>query len=361
LAYNVITLPVTLIFIGNGFGQLFYSLKLKKQFPNEHNFKNFFLIFILWITAALCYPFFYSIDNSSIRWFQGLSNFFICIFTPLIIFLILLYQYLVVVRKDPNIKEKRNINKSIKEFDKKLENIEDLESYDLNIDLHRKALHLFPAGFIVLLWVFAIYVWEGIWHVDQIWGISGRDFGVFLILTAGYSGILLFVALDYVRLSYIFKNFNIYHLLPNNVLNLLSKTMKKRELFEFIRPVSLVLALIPCFFLPFSVVISVALIATLADGAASIFGKRFGKKNFPKTSQKTIIGYISGFVVAFLTSFICLLLFENNLDLLEIIILSLAGTIMFLIIDFLNLDIDDNILNPLFCALIMGFFYILFI
>lgn len=360
MAYYIATLPVTIIFIVNGFGQLFYALKLNKQFPKEHNFKNFYFIFLLWITAALCYPFFYSTDNVNIRWFQGLSNFFICIFTPSIIFLILLYQYVAVVKKNPNIKEKRNIKRSIDEFDKKLENIDDLESYDLNTDIHRKALHLFPAGIIVLLWVFAVYIWEGIWHADQIWEISGGDFGVFLILTVGYSGILVFAGLDYVRLSFIFKNSNIYHLLPNNVLNLLGKTMKRNELFEFIRPVSLVLAFIPSLFLPFSTFISIALIATLADGAASIFGKRFGKIYFPKHSKKTIIGYISGFTVAFLIGIVCLLIFEENLNFSEIIIISLAGAIVFFLIDILNLDIDDNILNPLFCALVMGYLYLLF-
>lgn len=361
MAYYIATLPVTIIFIINGFGQFFYALKLNKQFPEEHNFKNFYFIFLLWITAALCYPFFYSTDNVNIRWFQELSNFFICIFTPSIIFLILLYQYAVVVKKNPKIKEKRNIKSFIEEFDNMLENIDDIESYDLNTDIHRKTLHLFPAGVIVLLWVFAIYVWEGIWHADLIWGISGRDFGVFLILTVGYSGILVFTALDYIRLSFIFKNFNIYHLLPNNVLNLLSKTMKRNELFVFIRPASLVLAFIPSFFLPFSIFISIALIATLADGAASIFGKRFGSRNFPKHSKKTIIGYISGFTVAFLIGIVCFLIFEENLNFSEIIIISLAGAIVFFLIDILNLDLDDNILNPLFCALVMGIFYILFI
>ena len=360
MAYYIATLPITLIFITNGFGQLFYALKLNKQFPKEHNFKNLYFIFILWITAALCYPFFYSTDNVNIRWFQGLSNFFICIFTPFMIFLILLYQHVAVVKKTPNIKEKRSFNRFVEEFEKKFDDIDDLESYDLNIDLHRKALHLFPAGVIVLLWIFAIHIWEGMWHADQIWGISGRDFGVFLILTVGYSGILVFAALDYVRLSFIFKNSNIFHLLPNNVLNLLCKTMRKNELFEFIRPVSLILAFIPGFFLPFSIFISIALIATLADGTASVIGKKFGKRHYPKHSPKTILGYISGFGVAFLIGFVSLLLFGDNLDFLKILVISLAGAIVFFIIDFLNLNIDDNILNPLFCALVMGYLYFLF-
>ena len=107
-------------------------------------------------------------------------------------------------------------------------------------------------------------------------------FGRFLILTAGYSGILVFAALDYVRLSYIFENRNLYHLLPDNVLNLLTKAMKRKELFEFLKPVSMVLALVPAFFLPFGIFCAIALIATIGDGAASLIGESFGKHHFPK-------------------------------------------------------------------------------
>jgi dolichol kinase len=362
MAYNIVTLPVSIIFIATGISQLFYAVKLKKQFPKEHNVKNSIFAFFLWITAALSYPFFYSTDNEYIRWFQGMSNFFICIFTPFMIFLILYYQYAKVAKNDPQIKEKRNIDRFVNEFDKKMADIKDMETYDFKTDLHRKALHLFPAGLIVALYIFAVYVWEGMWQQNMVWGISGRDYGVFLILTAGYSGILVFAALDFVRLSYIFKKTNIYHLLPNNVLDLLCKAMKRRELFEFTKPASLILAMVPAFFFPFGVFVSAALIATMGDGAASIIGKKYGKKHFPKKSPKTVIGYISGFVACFLITLICLMLFEFSvLDLSEILIISLFGAMIFLLIDLLSLDVDDNMLNPIFCGFVMGFFYYLFI
>lgn len=357
--YNIITLPVTLFFIINGFGQLYYAIKLRKKFPNEHNFNNSVLIFFLWIIAGLLYPFFYSKYDSRIGWFQTLSTIFICIFTPFIIFLILYYQYIFVAKKNPNIKKIRNFDNFLNEFDKRNSEIKDFKTNNLNTDLHRKGLHLVPAGIIILLWIFAVYIWAGIWKADQIWDISGEDFGRFLILTVGFSGIFVFAALDYVRLSYIFEKRNLYHLLPDNVSDLLIKTIKRREAYEFTKPSVLVLAFVPIFFFPFGIFAAAALIATIGDGAASILGMRFGKGNFPKKSRKTIVGYIAGFLASMGVSFLAIRIFEPELMLIKILILSISGAIMFFIIDFLSLNVDDNILNPLFCAILMGVLYYL--
>jgi len=177
-------------------------------------------------------------------------------------------------------------------------------------------------------------------------------------LVVGYTGIIIFAALDYIRLSHIFNKSSIYHLLPTCISNTLGKTLKKNEIYEFTRPVALVLSLIPTLFLPFGVFTAVALIATLGDGAASIFGLRFGRIHIPKSSNKTLIGYISGFLVSFGISFIVLWLFEHySLNISKIIIIGFIGALAFLIIDILNLKIDDNILNPILCASIMGLLY----
>ncbi|TFG24823.1 MAG: hypothetical protein EU532_12210 [Promethearchaeota archaeon] len=357
VAYNIITLPVVILFITNGFAQLYYAFKLNRKFPEEHNFNNSIIIFFLWILAGLLYPFFYSTNNANIIWFQYLSTLFICILTPFILFLILYYQYRYVIIKDPDIKRKRNIKVFLKDFDEFNAQIDDPRTHTLNTDVHRKILHLVPAGIIIFLWVFAIYIWDNTWNADRIWGISGQDFGRFLILTAGLSGILVFATLDYVRLSYIFESRNIYHFLPDMVSKVLKKTIKRREIYEFTKPAAMVLAFVPIFFLPFGIFAASALIATIGDGAASIIGMRLGKRNFPKSSKKTIIGYIAGFCASFGVSILALWIFETNLPILKIIIISLGGATMFLLVDLLSLKIDDNILNPIFCALLMTLLY----
>ncbi|MGV9172427.1 MAG: hypothetical protein ACOC44_08180 [Promethearchaeia archaeon] len=350
----LLTLPITIAFILNGFGQLYYGIKLKRQFTKQHNLHNTVFAMCLWITAGVLYPFYYSTYNAQIAWFQSISLFCILMLTPLIIFLILFYQY-VRVKKNPEIKNRRNINIFLENYDRRNKGKE----YTYKTDLHRKALHLFPASVIVFILIFAIYIWDGMWNQDLIWGISGENYGRFLMLTAGFSGILIFAALDYVRLSYIFKKSTIYHLLPDNVEDLLGKAMKRKEIFEFTKPASLVLAMAPTFIFPFGVFCAAAMIATLGDGAASVIGIRFGKKNFPKNSSKTIMGYLAGFLGSFGVAIPCLLIFDAHLGMTKILWIALGGSAMFFIVDLLNLEIDDNMLNPILCGSIMAFIYFL--
>ena len=357
MGYDIISLPVTILFILSGSGLFYYAIRLNQRYPLEHNFINSILTFFLWITAGIIYPLFFSAYNPNIRFFQMVSTFTICIFTPSLIVLVLFYQYQFVVKKHPDIREKRNIETFLQTFDQKSNQNSDERSQRLRTDIHRKLLHLIPAGIVILLWVFAVYIWDDLWNANIVWGITGEEFGRFLILTAGYSGILVFGALDYIRLSFVFENQNLFHLIPDSVLNLLSKPMKRKENFDFIRPTVLVLSFAPIFFFPFCIFAASILIATIGDGAASIFGLRFGKKKFPKSSEKTIIGYIAGFLASFGIGLVIVILFEPVLPSVKIIIIGISGGFTFLIIDLLNLRIDDNILNPIFSASIMAIFY----
>jgi dolichol kinase len=266
-----------------------------------------------------------------------------------------------VLRNNPYIKTRRDFKNFLKKFDMKEEDLTRQNYNKIRTDLHRKVLHLFPAGAIIILWIFAIFIWDGLWNADEIWQITGMEFGRFLILTAGYSGILLFGALDYIRLSFVFEKHNLFHLIPDNVLILLGKTMKRDENYNYIKPMVLALPLAIIFIFPFSIFAAASLIATLGDGAASVFGFRFGKIHFPKSSEKTIVGYIAGLLASFVIAFISLWAFESVLNVVEIIIISLSGALVFLIIDVSNLKIDDNILNPLLIALIMGLLYYLIV
>jgi dolichol kinase len=357
MGYDIVSLPVTILFILSGSGLFYYAIRLNQKYPMEHNFNNSVLTFLLWITAGIIYPLFFSAYNPNIRFFQILSTFFICVFTPSLIILILFYQYKFVVKKQPDIREKRNIRVFLKTFNQEKRQDSDARSQNLRTDVHRKVLHLFPAGIVILLWIFAVYIWDDIWNANMVWGITGEEFGRFLILTVGYSGILVFGALDYIRLSYIFENRNLFHLIPDNVLNLLSKSMKRKENFDFIRPTVLVLSFAPILFFPFCVFAASILISTIGDGAASLFGLRFGKKKFPKSSEKTIVGYIAGFLASFVIGIITVILFAPVLSSIKILIISITGGFTFLLIDLLNLRIDDNILNPILSATMMAILY----
>ena len=151
-----------------------------------------------------------------------------------------------------------------------------------------------------------------------------------------------------------------FHLMPQNVSNLLLKTLKIKENCEFTKPVPLILALVPIFFwAPFSIFTAAALIASLGDGAASLIGLRFGKTHFPKNSSKTVFGYLSGFFVSFGVTFFAFWLFDSWIGLGNLFILAFGGALGFLLVDLSNLSLDDNILNPIVSSLIMMLIYVL--
>jgi len=345
MVFNLITLPITILFIVLGLTQLFFAIKLKKMFQKDHSFINSFIIVVLWIVSGILYPFFYPRDNEFVQFHQSFSMSIICLFAPLLVFLVLLYQYKVVLKDKPELKENRTIDNFLKKYNL----VNDSKSYSLRTDVRRKVFHLLPGLVIIILRIFAIDVWDGLWNADEVYGITGYEFGMFLILTIGYAGVILFAGIDFVRLSYIFENSNIYHLLPDCLSNMLIKTLKKNENYEFTKNVVLVLSLVPLLFLPFGIFTAVALITSIGDGVASIMGVSFGRRHFPKTSSKTIIGYISGFFASFGVSLFALWLFEPYIIPLKMFVMDLSGSLVFLIIDFLSLKIDDNILNPSFC------------
>ena len=359
MVFNLITLPITLLFILLGFGQLYFAIRLKKKFQKSHVFINSFIIFVLWIITGILYPFFYPRDNEFIRFHQSFSMTIICLFAPLLVLLILLYQLKVILKDKPELRENRTIEKFLEKYDQMNVNQINNKSYSLRTDFHRKIFHLLPGLVIIILRIFAVEVWDGLWNADLIYGITGYEYGMFLILTIGYAGVILFAGLDFVRLSYIFENSNVYHLLPDCLSNMLIKTLKRNENYEFTKNVVLVLSLVPLLFLPFGIFTAAALITSIGDGVASIMGVSFGRHHFPKTSSKTIIGYISGFLASFGVSLISLWLFEPYIVPLKMIIIALSGALVFSIIDLLSLKIDDNILNPIFCGLVMTFFYII--
>ncbi|MBY9014272.1 MAG: hypothetical protein KGD68_01135 [Candidatus Lokiarchaeota archaeon] len=248
MVFNLITLPITILFIAIGFGQLFFAIKLKKEFPKNHIFINSFIIFLLWIISGVLYPYFYPLDNESVRFHQSFSMSIICIFAPLLVFLILVYQSKVVLKDKPELRENRTIIKFLEKYDYMNVNQINNKSYSLRTDFHRKIFHLLPGLVIIILRIFAINIWEGLWNADQVYGVSGYEYGMFLILTIGYTGVVLFAALDFIRLSFIFEKSNIYSLLPDCLSNLLIKTLKRNENYEFTKNTVLVLSLVPMLF-----------------------------------------------------------------------------------------------------------------
>ena len=187
MVFNLITLPITIFFIVLGFCQLYFAIKLKKMFQKDHSFINSFIIVVLWIVSGILYPFFYPRDNEFIRFHQSFSMSIICLFAPLLVFLVLLYQYKVVLKDKPELKENRTIDNFLKKYNLMNVNQINNKSYSLRTDIRRKVFHLLPGLVIIILRIFAIDVWDGLWNADEVYGITGYEFAMFLILTIGYA------------------------------------------------------------------------------------------------------------------------------------------------------------------------------
>ncbi len=78
----------------------------------------------------------------------------------------------------------------------------------------------------------------------------------------------------------------------------------------------------------------------------------------PYNCHKTVEGYVAGFLGSFGVALLALLIFEPDVDLIKILIVASAGAIVFFIIDLLDLKVDDNMLNPIFCSMVMALLFL---
>lgn len=334
---------VSVFYLFNGIVQLLIAVKLHRRFK-EHSFATSISTVILWIFAAIAYPFLILKAEGSMENHTLHSFFWIVVFTPFAIFCILFYQFILLSKK-PELRDSRkpeNLEKKLAAHGN------EGQSYDFYVDLKRKVLHLIPALLIIGLYYLGIM-------------IKDTSMSFYLIITVGYAGIFAFAMLDLLRFSWLFGTTKYYELLPSKIFNTLTETMKPRELVEFIKSAAMILAMIPILFFDFGVFVSTALISTVGDGCASVFGKAWGKKNWPKNSPKTIVGYIAGILASCSLTLFSLLVFQPDYSSIKIILLCIASGVLFFIVDISNSKIDDNILNSIVIGFILGLLSIMLV
>jgi len=103
------------------------------------------------------------------------------------------------------------------------------------------------------------------------------------------------------------------------------------------------------------------IISIFGDMASNLVGRVFGKKRI-RNSQKTLIGLYSGMIIGFLSGIIFLLILNAQamFGFLGVFFLSLTGAIIIGLLDYLNLEIDDNLTYPFFVSSILFFLSLLF-
>lgn len=110
------------------------------------------------------------------------------------------------------------------------------------------------------------------------------------------------------------------------------------------------------------VICSSMTMALFGDITANLFGRTVGKRRIRK-SKKTFEGLIAGIMMAFISGIICLLFLNEfySISLLYMIIGPSIGALIFGLIDYLNLEIDDNLTNNFFLSTVLFFISIFII
>lgn len=324
MSYNLVNSLVTVFFAINGLLHLDYSYRLKKLFKKEHDFKTSVATSVLWIVAGIVYPLLY--NNPGL---ELISSAIIVLLVPFIVMFALLTQ----------LGNKRDSVSSYREF---ISNYVESKSKlrILRWDVNRKFFHIIP---VLLIFLIVILI----------------DSNIHLIITVGYAGIVLFGALDFIRFSFVYKNRGVNHLIPKGVIKSLSGLIKRKELFEPLKTVPLILGITPALFLPFNLFIAVALVATISDGVASVMGHAFGKIKSSRNG-KTGSGYLGGVIASFVLVITSCLLINPVFSFNKSVFIAFAGAFAFFMGDLLNWGIDDNVVNPLLTTLTISIAFLFF-
>ncbi len=280
--------------------------------------------------------------------FNILMIIFICIYVPL--FSIFIYR-----------EKKRNIKIKKKEF--KINN-ESLFEIPLKYDLYRKITHLIVLGIIFfyftlgfLIQNFFIYIFEfvpdfisNLFYIEGNMMIFTQNLVLFLV---GISFIGLLTA-DVVRII----SPELYPLKPVNQL------LRKKELHLRLGPhISMSIG---CFsiillyglFQPIGPVIictSMA-ISIFGDIFSNLVGRTIGSRKIRKT-EKTYEGLFAGLISAFISGVIVLYFLRAYYEftLLGLFLIPLIGALIIGLLDYISLEIDDN-LSYNFCSCTILFF-----
>ncbi|MHA1266511.1 MAG: hypothetical protein ACTSRS_14850 [Candidatus Helarchaeota archaeon] len=148
-----------------------------------------------------------------------------------------------------------------------------------------------------------------------------------------------------------------------DILKTMARTWRKKEQGTFGPQVYTMLGgLVPALFFTPPIAAVAIIIGAIGDASATIIGVTKGKHRIRATSKKTWEGCIAGFLGSFICGFVIYLAIINLAGeygalyqgtILGGAILAFGGALTFLIVDFLDPPINDNLLNPICAAIVM--------
>ncbi|OLS15350.1 MAG: hypothetical protein RBG13Loki_1024 [Promethearchaeota archaeon CR_4] len=313
----------------------FYYARKSRNQPDKAGkfFTNEVLIGVLYILTAILYPFFYG--GTGISPETETTMYWISLLVWSVEITIFIVNILVEKGKC-----KRNPQLLV---DRDYECVKTAYRtnyrYDVKKDFKRKALHLLAVLVIVIAWEMS-RILDSFGALPL--GMTDHPFAFYrwMVNTIGFAFIIMFAIGDLVRLMY-------NTCLPPWAATWFTSSIKEDELVTFSATAPLVLGLVPFLFAPYQLFLSVALITSLADAAASLVGKQFGKHHLSATSKKTFEGLFAGAVAAFT---IVALAMGTLVSITIALSMAAIATSLFVLVDIFTKKLSDNIVNSLACG-----------
>ncbi len=214
------------------------------------------------------------------------------------------------------------------------------EEYSTARDIRRKLYHALIPIIIILCYSIGL-------SFAGTYGLTGDQFGRFLIFNIGFALVNLFTLGDLFRL-YNFK------FLPGWAVHLFTSAMKKKELNSYSSPPGTIVAIAIFFVLPFPIFASIAMLIGVSDSLASLVGKNFGKRYLRVDSDKKLEGTIAGAGSGIILTLILCFVFAPAWAWYVNILLALTAGGVFAFFDYLDLSaVNDNYSVPLVSGILM--------
>ena len=236
----------------------------------------------------------------------------------------------------------------------------------LKFDIYRKLTHLVILGIVFLYFTLGFYIKSFISFVPDFISNMFHTRGDIMYFTQNLVIFLVGVSLiglltaDFVRIL----NPDIYPLKPVNQL------LREKELGMRIGPhISMSIGCFSIIILyglikPFGPVIicTSMTMAIFGDMASNLIGRTIGNKRIRDT-KKTYEGLFAGIIVAFITGIIILYLLRDFyfFNIFTIFLITIIGSLTMGLIDYLDLEIDDNLSYNFFISTIVFLITILYI
>jgi len=322
------------IFVACAVLTFYYAKKSRYQPDKAGNFfTNEVLVGILYILTAILYPFFYLDSGISPETLDTMYLISFLLWTAEIaLFVGMILKEKARCARNPQLLVDRDYERIKAAYRANYR-------YDVKKDFERKGLHLLTVFIIVIAWQLGLILNS---FSNLPLSMTAIAFYKWMVNTIGFAFLIMFATGDLVRLMK-----NAY--LPSWAVKCFTSALKEDELVTFSATAPLILGLVPFLFAPFQLFLSVALITSLADAAASLIGKQFGKHHLSTTSKKTFEGLFAGAFAAFTIVALAMGTY-SPITMTKVFSMATIAACLFVIVDIYTHKLSDNIVNSLACG-----------